>query len=383
MKTIFFTLILILLFSQATLVDVKSNNLQQRESLFVKNIEIPFRESIIQQKYIQEWRLIDPEDDDRGIGTLIYPTNGNFTKGVFDLTGFTIRVDEDYIYFITSFKYLGSNPWNGRNGFSLQYIQIYVLTTRRDLPKQTTSFGLNIIIQSGWHYAILVNGGWGDKPLPGGELPAIYDWNRRLLTYEGELYDVYVDESQPNTIVAKINKTILVDTENIGNWKIVVAVASYDGFVDTKVRNIKAGDPEEWVFGGADEQALKKGVHPFVIDLLAPTADLQYVMLTNWDIEQSVKPLVSSIIVSTGELDPPVVITTPTPTPTPTLTTITTPTQTQTLTPTLFPTETEIESFVSTPERSENMSLLLIPALLIVAVLIITMFMYFRRKQRK
>jgi|GEM_PF-2677925 len=286
----------------------------------------------------QEFILTDPEGDDNGIGSLIYPTNLVFVEGAFDLINFTIIVDEYNVYFKATMRDLGGNPWNGRNGFSLQYIQIYVLTTNETLPKSNTTFGLNINIHYGWHYAILVNGGWGDTPLPEGELPAIYDGNETLVAVEGELYDVYVDETQPNTIVARVNKTLLLDVENIGNWKILVAVASYDGFGYMRVRGVQSGEPGEWVFGGADPNAILSGVHPLVIDLLAPTPEDQYLMLTNWNIELGLKPLVGSIVVSTGELLlPPIITPTPTPTPTPTETT---PTPSPTPSPTPIPTET-------------------------------------------
>ncbi|MEM4533041.1 MAG: glucodextranase DOMON-like domain-containing protein [Desulfurococcaceae archaeon] len=290
----------------------------------------------------QEFILTDPEGDDNGIGSLIYPTNPVFVEGAFDLVNFTILVDEYSVYFKATMRDLGGNPWNGRNGFSLQYIQIYVLTTNETLPKSNTTYGLNITIYYGWHYAILVNGGWGDTPLPEGELPAIYDGNETLVAVEGELYDVYVDETQPNTIVARVNKTLLLDVENIGNWTILVAVASYDGFGYMRVRGVQSGDPGEWVFGGADLNAILSGVHPLVIDLLAPTPEDQYLMLTNWNIELGLKPLVGRIVVSTGELLlPPIITPTPTPTPTPSPTpTETTPTPSPTPSPTPTPTET-------------------------------------------
>jgi carbohydrate-binding DOMON domain-containing protein len=223
----------------------------------------------------------DPEGDDNGIGTLRYPANPVFQPGVFDLLKFQVFVDDQYVYFRATFKNLGGNPWNGPNGFSLQHLQIYILTTA-NLPLNTTAPGLKVEINPGWHYLIVATPGWGDTPWPDGEVSAIYSCTGSLVDKQGDKFSVYTVAGE--AIEVKVDKSLLTDVDNIEKWGFVVAVASYDGFGDLKVRGVVSGDPQEWTFGGGDPLALAAGVHPLIIDLLAPTASDQYTMLKSYDI---------------------------------------------------------------------------------------------------
>jgi len=226
--------------------------------------------------------LTDPENDDDGNGSLQYPTNPVFVKGAFDLTGFSVNVDDSYIVFKVYLRNLGDNPWNGTNGFSLQYIHIYVLTTDNSLPWSYETYGLNIYIWHGWNYAILVCGGWGNTSLPSGELSAIYSGDGSLVAVQNQNTYRISANSTENSITIAVSRSLLRDTENYMKWIYVVALASYDGYSSSKVRPIRSGNPSEWEFGGGDQEALNATVYPYVIDLLAP-GDTQYRMLSSYD----------------------------------------------------------------------------------------------------
>jgi carbohydrate-binding DOMON domain-containing protein len=247
---------------------------------FVTNL-VTWWVKIITYSKTEVLSFIDPEGDDNGIGTLKYPTNPVFQPGVFDLLKFQVFVDDQYVYFRATFKNLGGNPWNGPNGFSLQQLQIYILTTA-NLPLNTTAPGLNVEINPGWHYLIVATPGWGDTPWPDGEVSALYASDGSLVAKEGDAFDVYAIPME-NAVEIKVSKNLLQDVDNIVHWGFVVAVASYDGFGSYKVRGVVAGDPQEWALGGADSLALLTGVHPLIIDLLAPTASDQYTILKSYD----------------------------------------------------------------------------------------------------
>jgi carbohydrate-binding DOMON domain-containing protein len=246
---------------------------------FVTNL-VAWWVKIITYKRTEVFSFSDPEGDDNGIGTLKYPTNPVFKPGVFDLLKFQVFTDDNYVYFRATFKNLGGNPWNGPNGFSLQHLQIYALTTAK-LPLNKTAPGLNVEINPGWHYLIVAIPGWGDTPWPDGEVSAIYSSTGSLVAKQGDKFSVYVVPGE--AIEVKVDKSLLTDVDNIEKWGFVVAVASYDGYGSYKVRGVVAGDPQEWLFGGADSLALLAGVHPLIIDLLAPTANEQYNMLKSYD----------------------------------------------------------------------------------------------------
>ncbi|MCC6041413.1 MAG: hypothetical protein LM557_04480, partial [Desulfurococcaceae archaeon] len=223
----------------------------------------------------------DPEGDDKGTGNITYPTNTVFKPGVFDIVKFQVLQDENYIYLRTTVKDLGGNPWNGPNGFCLQIIFVYIMTTDTTIPVNTSAPGLNVTIYPGWHYMAVAAPGWGGEPWPGGQAGALYASNGTLITGEGDLFDVYY--AGDNSIDIKISKTLLVDVANLENWVFTVALAGYDGFQTWKVRPVQPGPSTEWNFGGADPSATLAGVQPLVIDFLAPTAEDQYNALTTYD----------------------------------------------------------------------------------------------------
>ncbi|MEM0283292.1 MAG: glucodextranase DOMON-like domain-containing protein [Sulfolobales archaeon] len=226
--------------------------------------------------------LRDPENDDKGPGTYEYPKADVFKPGVFDLTRFRVLGTGDKIIFEIYFRDLGGNPWGGPNGFSLQYIHIYIRTTE-DLPSRNDTFGLNVVLDpnSSWHVAILIAPGWGSDPVPKGEKSAIYYYNDTVIVQDSR-FRVYADTSR-NAIIAEIDRSLLPDTENIPRWVFTVAVASYDGYGPNRIRPIGVS-ADTWTIGAGARyaRAILCGVAPLIMDLLAPTAEDQYAMLNSF-----------------------------------------------------------------------------------------------------
>ncbi|MGB9827071.1 MAG: glucodextranase DOMON-like domain-containing protein, partial [Thermosphaera sp.] len=148
------------------------------------------------------------------------------------------------------------------------------------------------------HYAVIAIPGWGTTPYPDGEVSVLFNANMSMLADEynnNTVFDVYLSEAEPNTIEVKIAKSLLADVENIRNWIVFVALSSYDGYSEGKVRGVQTGDPGEWVLGGGDPLAILAGVQPKVIDILAPTPEAQYAMLTSYDTANNIPAKVSGV----------------------------------------------------------------------------------------
>ena len=294
-------------------------------------------------------RLFDQLNDDYGAGSLKYPTNPVFVPGVFDLRYFYVYRNGSNIVFLTGFRELGGNPWGGQNGFSLQYIHIYLQTTLTDVPLNYTTYGLNITIGNGWHYALLVPPGFNQEPVPGGEGVALYDSSGNLVAGPGEI-SVRIAPLN-NTIIVEIPSSKLKDYANIGRWLTSVAVASYDGYGPMRVRDVVPGDPQEWLFGGGDDKAINAGVQPRVVDLLLPKGK-QEAYLSSYRIDPPLLAPVFMVNVTNGQVveiqvSPTETQTTTTTTTTTTETTPTSPTETTTTSPTettTSPTETTTQT---------------------------------------
>ncbi|MEN2999699.1 MAG: glucodextranase DOMON-like domain-containing protein [Acidilobaceae archaeon] len=241
--------------------------------------------------------ITDPEGDDRGPGYYGYPGNAVFKPGVFDLVRFQVVDEGASLAFRLTFKDLGGNPWGGPNGFCLQHVHVYVRTTQAGLARMD-SLGLNIAFPSShaWHFAIIVAPGWEEKVVPAGQRAGIYFYSEAM-TQDGDM----TVSVEGNSIIVRVRKTKLIDTENVDKWTITVALASYDGFGPARVR--PAGPTGgEWVLNGTrfatPEQrgriakAIAEGMEPRVMDLAmySPTvkgidAATQFRWLDSFDVD--------------------------------------------------------------------------------------------------
>jgi glucan 1,4-alpha-glucosidase len=101
--------------------------------------------------------IADPSGDDNGPGSYVYPTDGAFNPGSFDLTAFDVYRDGDSVRLVTSVQGAINNPWGG-NGMSTQRLNIYL----KDPSAATTSTpllpGTNMNAAGPWSRAIVVDG---------------------------------------------------------------------------------------------------------------------------------------------------------------------------------------------------------------------------------
>jgi glucan 1,4-alpha-glucosidase len=69
----------------------------------------------------------DPVGDDNGPGSYVYPTNGAFSDGAFDLTALDVYEAGDSTNFVVTVDGVIGNPWGG-NQLSVQRVDLYVTT---------------------------------------------------------------------------------------------------------------------------------------------------------------------------------------------------------------------------------------------------------------
>ncbi len=301
------------------------------------------------------FEMDDPVGDDKGPGYYVYPTNKVFQPGVFDLTKFEVIDAGDKIIFKVYVKNLGDNPWNGPNGFCLQFPHIFVRTTA-NLPVNNSTFGLNVVVapEYAWHFALLLAPGWEEKPVPEGQRAALYYANGTVVVQDEE-FKVYAVEEE-NAIVAEVSKKLLPDVEHINQWKYVVALAGYDGFGPLRVRPVTSDAEAEWAFGNGSAEAIAVGVEPRIVDLLAPTADDQYRMLSGFKVNLEEMTGTPAIVYGVPMVKPiPVTVTetvTLTKTETITSTVTTTVKETTTVTTEKTVTETSVETVTETTTKT-------------------------------
>ncbi|MDD2200729.1 MAG: glucodextranase DOMON-like domain-containing protein [Firmicutes bacterium] len=203
------------------------------------------------------WEAVDPEGDDHGPGTYIYPTNPAFApfSGIFDLTGFKVSCDDENVYFDTELANI-SNIWNAPEGFSHQLINVFIDTTpgagRTDTLKEGAL--VSFMPQYAWDVKIKIMG-WGGS--------------RVYFASDGDVSGGRSEglsvEALPNgkTIRAAVSQTVI--GEPLDSWKYYVLVGSQDGYGLDNFRPVM-GEAGQWVFGGGSDL----NINPNVIDILAP-----------------------------------------------------------------------------------------------------------------
>ncbi len=239
----------------------------------------------------------DPLNDDYGNGTYVYPLSKSFVKGCLDLTGFKVLVNNKAVIFQVNLSAIGGNPFNLSNGFSLQEIQIYVHTSSSSIGK-TDTLGLNVWIRGidAWQFMVIANGLKPSKSeFLSGKPTSI------LAYYNGTLTDSFKVMAENNSITITIpNKLIPTQWLNtVNKWRYVVAVTPFDikRPYGVMIYSVKATNES---VGGASEKAVKGGVQPMIMDLLAPNTSVQDLMLSNYNFTAGKLSVVAAVPYAKG-----------------------------------------------------------------------------------
>lgn len=206
----------------------------------------------------------DPEGDDNGPGTYIYPTDAVFKDSVFDVGTFTVGTDSENLVIRFSFVGPVENPWGSPIGFSLQTMDVYIDTdpgagtgARMLLPGRNAALQENY----GWELAIWAEG-----------------WNSQVVQPDSETLEPknYSEASSAMKLVADSNqKTITIRVPlsflpegDPATWAYAAVVLSQEGYPTEGVWRVRDVNkyPEAYRFGGGAEDA----THTRIIDLVLP-----------------------------------------------------------------------------------------------------------------
>lgn len=218
----------------------------------------PFREEIIY--------ALDPLGDDFGPGDYVYPANPIYGKGSFDIERFTVARDEKEVVFKVKLAEL-SNPLNGRGGFSLQQIDIYIdLNNRPGAGSRFLLPGRNAYVKSSdaWEFALSANG-WRS---------VLYKLDSLGNPQKACDIKSEVDEEE-NTVTIFLPRDIV--RGNPDNWGYVPLVMTYDVEGDGSAWDIGEvrEEPDEFHFGGG----INRYLSPNIIDVVLPYGEDQQAVL--------------------------------------------------------------------------------------------------------
>lgn len=191
--------------------------------------------------------LDDPSGDDHGPGEYVYPTDGAFEDGAFDLLSLGVyETDTEY-----RFAFEVENLYDAFGGeFSPHYFLLYLRDPSRE-DGRTSELGdleLTAEFDEEWHYRIDASG-----------------FGRGLVDAEGS------ELATPNTFVDFEGDTVVVSVakDALGDLDASEAeVAPIVGSEDNGILRSVGVEAEPFVFGGAREDAV--GNAPRIVDLVTP-----------------------------------------------------------------------------------------------------------------
>lgn len=213
----------------------------------------------------------DPAGDDHGPGSYLYPEDGVFTPGSYDLTGFSVGLSGNDAVFTFDVGASIGNPWNSPAGYSVQTFDLYIdedpgegTGARLLLPGRNASLETG----NGWDYALTLEGWY----------PALYVAAADGTSEEtSPTFRVIVDAA--GTVTARIPLELLGGGDP-ATWGYAATLMSQEGYPSPGVRRIRdiLATAEQWKGGGAPDDAN----HSRIYDVLYPEGGLQEQLLGDY-----------------------------------------------------------------------------------------------------
>ncbi len=216
--------------------------------------------------------IIDPQNDDYGPGSYVYPGDAVFNSGNFDIQEFEVGSTVEHVVFKINVRGPVDNVWDSPNGLSLQTFDIYVDKDGDGQGSEALLPGRNLSLQDPyrWDYAVTVEGWTPGIYVPGEEGP-------QEIAGPSE-FQVLSDPGQ-RKITVRVPKAILGD--NPQDWSYAAVAMSQEGFPSAGVMRVRdvVEESEQWRIGGAPAGSTN---HTRVIDLVWPEAGMQEAWLSDF-----------------------------------------------------------------------------------------------------
>lgn len=203
------------------------------------------------------WVQDDPAGDDRGAGSLRYPTHPAFHphKDLLDLRRFAVLREAQHVHFDLTFGQV-TNPFSAPEGFYHQRIDIYIDSVPGEGSVQPFEPGPRVIFhpQYAWDWRLRV------APFGGTRLHSFREGMQSPGLARGLTTRLQEDG---RTLRVSVPVSVLGVPEP--SWRYYVLVGGYDHFGPDEWREV-ASQAEAWFFSGLEHPELA----PRVVDILAP-----------------------------------------------------------------------------------------------------------------
>jgi len=213
----------------------------------------------------------DPTGDDNGPGTYVYPTDGVYSPGSFDMTEFEVTSKGKDAEFKVCFNSSLDDPWGMGVGFAVQMAAIYIDTDRAPGSGHTdglAGFNIKFAPGDGWEKVVVLSPQQQSRVMSEAKMKAASE------LAAGDLLVPRRTLGKGKCISGRVKLEDLAPTAdgapNPAGWGYQVAIQSNEGFpakTDLLTRRVNEFEGQHRFGGGHDMDC-----DPHVMDILAPPA---------------------------------------------------------------------------------------------------------------
>lgn len=214
---------------------------------------------------VKKIELNDPSGDDKGPGTYQYPTHEVYVRGSFDLRSLEISDVGDSIEFKVTVGTRVTDPWKSKdwdgNGFSLQFVQIYIDTDHKagsGHVKPLPGLGsATFAADQAWDKLVVIS--------PQGNMRLSAEIRHKAKDMHKDVIIPKTTRARGKTLIAVVKKSDLGQMDK--NWGVQAVMQSNEGYpsgTDVLTRRVNEVRGEHRFGGGNDGEC-----DPHILDIFA------------------------------------------------------------------------------------------------------------------
>jgi glycogen debranching enzyme len=204
----------------------------------------------------------DPEGDDKGTGSYVYPSTPLLKPGSLDIVRFTVSADEKSAYFKLRFRNLSNPGWHPEYGFQLTYVAIAIDKDGK-AGSGSTAVGMNsnLTLDPRFAYESIIYVGGGVR---------VADSKGAILA---EYIPVAGDEKNPlgSTRTKEIGLSVPIDVlgKPVTSWRYTVLVGCQDDHGGAGIGDFRSVESaaKEWT-GGGRKRPIDSNVYDEIFPLI-------------------------------------------------------------------------------------------------------------------
>ncbi|NOZ50011.1 MAG: glycoside hydrolase [Chloroflexi bacterium] len=214
--------------------------------------------------------VADPEGDDHGPGSYIYPKDSVFGAKAYDLIQFDVAEDDNNLIFRFTFAGPLNNDWGAPNGMGIHTLDVYIDAVEGGARKLLPGRNAAVPADQAWDFAI-----WAEGWTPGLYGPPQGDEPNPVQIGDAATLNILSDPGQ-RRITIRVPKQTLADALGVAPaelnpqaWGYLGVVLSQEGFPAGgvwRVRDVNVR-AEQWRLGGAPKNST---THTRIIDVAYP-----------------------------------------------------------------------------------------------------------------